>query len=376
MAGSHGVELDPVIAFLAGILRRVLVADLAVIDRFDEAGEFGQFDVVARARLAVFGDARNAAEVQVIARRDIGERLAARARVLDRVLDVVDLFAGHLDFERLTDLVLHFREGAVLAGGDLADMDDRPAERTLDRLAPGAAFEREGGVGEFRRDHLAARYVAEVDVVDGETQISDNGFDLAAAAKGLKRRAGGFFRREGDLLDLAPFRHVVLAPALFISLAQRLVGDRDALGDVLGLDLHEAEVARFGQGESGSARLVEGLDGFLVRVLDVADQRRRQDNVAGGARFLLEAQHDVDHGFGGRYPGGDRIGELTTHHALAALLDEAFLGNAVLPEQLAKELTVETAECALQVRIGQSSVMLSPTVRPRLMARREPTRRR
>ena len=121
--------------------------------------------------LAEAVDLGNLAEGELELLADLLERLALGAVGLGLVVQLLQLLADALVGDAILDLAFDLIEGALLAGLDIADAQQRDRELAFHGLRQLVLLERERGVGDLGVDHLGAGEQAEIDIGGREAEL-------------------------------------------------------------------------------------------------------------------------------------------------------------------------------------------------------------
>jgi len=282
---------------------------------------------------------------------DRGQIGAGGHRILDLVRQCIERVGlgilACVGFEQR----LHFLEALAGGGVDLGDLDDVPAEGSLDRLQDLAGLGGEHGIGELGRQVLLGE-VAQIDRCGiGLGQVLGQLDEILALGQLRLGCVGGRLILEDHLQHMALFGLHELVLALVIGILQRRIVDFHVGRDVLGRQRQRGETAIFRCGEDLRMLVVIGLQRRVVGRRDILHRTRRQKHPVGDALFIA---HAIER-FGQRLGCDDRAagdaGEIDARLLGAQQGDIGLLGIAGLgecyPELAGIELTRGVLECRL-----------------------------
>ena len=268
----------------------------------------------------------------------LGQSRASRSLIFDLVTQRCDLALGaafgHLGFDLRRYLLVSF----LLAGLDLAHLQQRCSEPAFDRRADFARLESKGCVGDGGINDVRFCDHAEIGVRFTYAAFFGDVIELRAFGDALAC-GGSFFRLwENDLADLALFR---LAVAVLVLLKVRLgigVSHSIWLGDSDG-GRDSNVILRYSGARNRALRSSKYLlstsgVGAGISPACAGPQRHIFDT----ALFVLKLIECGRRGGGHFHFAGDALGNLPSQQRTALLLDKSAFGESGLTDDLFEAL--------------------------------------
>ena len=184
-----------------------------------------------------------------------GLRYAFAATVLVDVLigNVRDLRAGKLRGNLLPQVLFHLIESFAGPGRDFGDVNERKADRRLQRLAN--AIRRQGKDGGSAVREICFGKLANLNVLRAEAALFCQIGEARSGVDFLPRRLRSPLVGIGDLLQLALVRDNVLILLRLVLLPKLRIRNVDLAADILRRNPGEGHFAVFRRAESVSVRL-------------------------------------------------------------------------------------------------------------------------
>ena len=283
--------------------------------------------------------------------RDLLQLGARGILVFDLVPDLVDLALGAIDRDLMLDLVLDLFERLGRTGLDLDGAHDGGGEAAAHRAADRPRGKAECGLGDHGVDHLRLGDGAEIDVLVGQFAFRGQGIEGEPLGEPLSGSVCLFGIGEGYLLDLPALGNGVAALAQLVGAFGVLVADFDSLGELLGRNRDNHQLAIFRRPEHRLMRIEIGGELLGRGHRDVAQLVAVEHDVIDAALLVLVAVDRLGRGLGRGEFADERGCELVAQRLPALLVDEALLGEAGLADQLLEPARVELPVDAVKRRV-------------------------
>ena len=295
---------------------------------------------LGREALAVDGRDLDDLEVELFGR--LLEARPAAERVLELVAEIVNGIARLAQLQLVGELALGFLEALRVAGDDLQDLRDVPAERGLDRLGDGTLRGLEGGRRELGHRHVGLLHRAEIKRRLAGELVCDlvEAFALGDARGGV---LGAGLVLEDDLAQHALLGNREIGQVRLVFVLQLVLRDRHPWSEVVGRHHHRRDRAILGCREGFGMVLVIGLEVRFARGGDVRHRAGTHEHGLGRAPLVAVAVEVVEHHLGHGTACRDRLRHLAAHEVLPRQRHEALLAIAGVVEQRLEDAAVELA---------------------------------